>query len=46
LITSPIPGMTREELWFVESMCFAAYVAECELLAGPNILGSTATEAA
>ena len=41
-----IPGMKHDELWFVKSMRFAVYVAEWELLAGPNVLSSTAAKAA
>jgi len=32
--------MRHEELRFVKSMCFAAYIVEWELLADPNKFGS------
>ena len=38
LVAYPIFGMKHEELWFVESMWFTAYVAEWELLASSNVI--------
>ena len=45
MVTRHIPGMKHEELWYVESMCFTAHMAEWELLAMPENIGPTATNA-